>query len=1105
LHNFYIFTAKFAILSKSKKFYILQPSISLPNFSLQTMECMTMFLKKSRSVILMAMVFLSFTAMAQKTNFSAKGSVKDESGSPMVGVTVQLKGTQIATISDYDGNYNLTGTVSEGEYLLTASFVGYSNNAQKVQVSASNSTISMDFNMSPDVLNLDELVVTGNTSTTTRKQLGNNISVIKGENLKNSGTTSALGALQGKVMGAQITQNSGDPAGGISVRLRGASSINGSSDPLYIIDGIIVDNSSQNVINRNADAQGTSFAAGQNRLVDINSADIERIEVLNGASAAALYGARAANGVVQIFTKRGKSDKTRIEFSTGLITSQLRKQIPMTTVGQRFGKKGNDRLETAQDRLTLLTTVGLTEAQLIAQNVKYQKGGYTPRIFVNDQYPVTRYNYWDDLFQSATGTENNLSFSGGNDKTTYYASIGYFNNDGIMKNTNFKKYNLRLNLDQTLSSWAKLSFGLGANFSKSKDMPNGNNFFNPISSVFIIDNVWNLNERDANGQLKQVEQVRMNPLSILETFDITQQTYRTMGNLKLSLYPTKGLTIDLIGGGDIYSLQGNEYHPRVPYGGVSADFFPDGYVSLATDNVMLVNNDLNITYNTNLTNDLTSTSMAGYQIQYNRNQYAAQDGRDLAPFGSTIAAANNLFNRPVQSVAERLISGAFIQQTFGFKEQVFVTLAGRLDKSSVFASANQNNFYPKISGSWVLTDYLSNKDIISSVKLRAAYGQAGNLTGIGAYSRFDNYNLSSIGGLASITPSTTFANPSVRPEKMTETEFGGDFAFLKNRLGLSINVYNQKITDLLLTKPVPPSIGGTSIVTNVSSDSTYMSNKGLEIMLNGTIVKTKDFKWDLGILYNTNSNTVYGIDGGFFFLRGGGGTQAVITGQPFGVFYGTYYARDASGNKLKTTQGLFQPERGTQTTANYAQGIVDRGTDGQPKVTGAGSTELRKVIGSPVPKWTGSLNTNIMYKSFSLYALLDAVQGVDIYNWNRITSNNVGWGPLAEQELKGEVPRGTVASIAGGINGGRIQEEHIEDGSFVKIRELSLSYDFGKVNKVFENVNVSLIGRNLYSFDNYQGFDPEANSAGQSDRVRGDDFGAMPIPRTIMVRLGVKF
>lgn len=1061
------------------------------------------YLRKNQRSFLIILVFMSVSIfLTGQGKFSFKGTVTDESGSPVIGANIVLKGTQIGTISDIDGVYNLTGNVADGSYTVVVSYLGYASKSEKVEIVGGNNQI-LDFNLLPDALFLDEVVVTGNTSSTTRKQLGNSISVVKAENISKSGTTNALGALQGKVMGAQITQNSGDPAGGISVRLRGASSINGSSDPLYVIDGVIVDNSSQNVINRNADAMGTSFSAGQNRLVDINPNDIEKIEVLSGASAAALYGSRAGNGVIQIFTKRGKNEKTKITFNSNFMVNQLRKEIPMTTYGRRFGTPGNERLETAQDRLTILLNVGRTDAQLTAQGVNFTKAGYTPRTLVTDQYDVTRYNYWDDIFQTAFGTENNLSFSGGTEKTKYFASVGYYDNDGILKNTNFKKYNFRLNLDQELASWAKLSMGLSGSLSNSRDMPNGNNFFNPISGVFIIDNVWNLNDRDANGNLRQVEAVRVNPLSIIETFDITQRTHRTMGNVKLTLFPLDGLTVDIIGGGDLYSLEGNEYHPRLPYSGVSADFYPDGYVSFATDNVMLLNQDMNITYQKNITSDLTSTSMVGYQLMYNRNQFTAQDGRDVAPFGTTISAANNLFRRSVQNIGERFISGAFAQQTFGYKEQVFLTLAGRVDKSSLFAAENQNAFYPKISGSWVLSDYINNKKFLSSAKIRAAYGQAGNLTGIGNYDRFDNYPITSNNGIVNIIPSTQFANPSVRPERLTELEFGGDFAFFNNKIGLNINVYNQKTTDLLLTKPVPSSAGGTSIVTNVSSDSTYMSNKGFEIQLSANLMKTKDMEWNASVLYNRNDNKVFGIDGGFFYLRGGDGRQAVVSGQPFGVFYGTYYATDANGNRLLTNQGLFQPERGTQTTVE--QGTPERGADGQPKTTGTGSTELRKIIGSPIPKWTGSLGSDFRYKNLTFNLLVDAVMGFDVYNWNRITSNNVGWGPLAEQELKGEVPRGTVASVAGGINGGRINEEHVEDGSFVRIREIGVSYDLGKINKFCENLNFGISGRNLFSFDNYQGFDPEANSAGQSDKVRGDDFGAVPIPRSIIVRLGVTF
>jgi len=1064
---------------------------------------MIMYLHKKISFLGLVFVFLSFSSIAfGQGKFTVTGVVSDETGSPVIGANIMLKNTALGTITDVDGMYTLTGSVVDGTYQITVSYLGYSNVNATINISGG-SRIVQDFSLRPDALFLDEVVVTGTSANSTRRQLGNSISVVKAESLEKAGTTNALGALQGKVMGAQITQNSGDPAGGISVRLRGASSVNGSSQPLYVIDGIIVDNSSQNVINRNADAMGTSFSAGQNRLVDINPNDIERIEILSGASAAALYGARAGNGVIQIFTKRGSSQKTKIQYNTSMSISSLRNQVPMTEHGRRFGTPGNPRLETTQDRLTILLNLGRSDAVLTDQGVGFVKAGNAGRTLVTDQYDAQRYNYWDEIFQTAFGTENNLSFSGGTEKTKYFASLGYYDNEGILKNTNFKKYNFRLNLDQELASWAKLSMGLSGNLSRSKDMPNGNNFFNPISSVFIIDNVWDITERDANGQLRQVEAVRMNPLTPIETFDIRQNTHRTMGNIKLSLFPLDGLTVDIIGGGDLYSLQGNEYYPRVPYPGVAASFFPDGYISLASDNVMLLNQDLNITYQKDISSKLKSTSMVGYQIMYNKNQYTAQDGRDVAPFGTTISAANNIFGRPVQRIAERLISGVFASQTLGYNDEIYVTVAARMDRSSVFAIDNQNIVYPKISASWVLNDYIQNKSILSSAKLRAAYGQAGNLTGIGAYDRFDNYALSANGGFTTIIPPRVFANPSVRPERLTELEFGGDFAFLNNRIGLSVNMYNQKTTDLLLTKPVAPSIGGTNIVTNVSSDSTYIQNRGIEIMLNANVFKTKDMNWNIGAIYSRNDNKVFGIDGGFFYLRGGDGAQAVLTGHPFGAFYGTYYARDNNGDFLLTPQGLFQPERGVQTTV--LEGDVKRGADGQPLTTGTGSTELRQVIGSPIPKWTGSLFTDFTYKKLSFNVLFDAVMGFDVYNWNRITSNNVGWGPLAERELKGEVPRGTVASVAGGINGGRIMQEHVEDGSFVKLRELGISYELGKIIGVCENLSVGITGRNLLSFDNYQGFDPEVNSAGQSDRVRGDDFGALPIPRSFIFRLGITF
>ncbi len=1066
------------------------------------------------------LLLLPAALAAQSVPFSIKGSVTDERGEPLVGAVVSLAERRVGTSTDLRGFYALEGSVPEGTYTLVVSYVGYSTYRVPVEIRQGQALVQ-DVVLSGDILSLDEVIVTGNSPTSTRKQLGNAIGVVDGRSLEKAGSNNTLGALAGKVAGAQISQNSGDPGGGFTIRLRGVSSIKGNSDPLYIVDGVIVDNSSQNVINRSADAMTVGLAAGQNRLIDINPNDIERIEVLNGASAAALYGSRASNGVVQIFTKRGRSGKPIIEFSTSASLSQLRKKVFMTQYPKRFGVKGNDRLETNQDRLTILLTLGFTEQQLINQNIGYVKVGPANRILITDQYDVKRYDYQDLIFRDAFGTDNHLSVRGGNDRSNYFVSFGYSNNDGIIPNTNFTRYSARLRLNQELTSWATLSTGLSYARSGSRDMPNGNNFFNPISCMFIIDNVWDITERNADGTLKQVELVRVNPLSVIETFDITQRTNRIISDINLKLFPFKGLRVDYTLGLDNYGLQGNELHPRLPYAGVAATFFPDGYIGVATSNVSQLNSDLIISYETAIGEHITSTTTAGHQYQYGKNEFTGVEGRDLAPLIKNIAGASNLFNLPAQSIGEFALNGYFLQQTFGVKDQLFLTLAGRIDGSSYFSENNQNNFYPKASLSWVASELFRNSGLsnsISTLKLRSSYGKAGNLTGIGFYDRFNNYPGSNLTGFPALLPPFQLNNPDVAPEVMTEIEGGFDVALWRNRIGLSLTLYRQQIDNLAINRPLPPSIGGTSVVTNVGS----MTNRGVEVLLNAQPVRTTNFAWNVGINFSRNINEVSGVTG-ILSLRGSDGTQSVLSGQPFGVFFGRYYARNDDGSLLLTPQGLAQPERGlvipesqfneaslpTGALKNriYRYGgsvfIPMRDANGQPLTTG--TQELRKVLGNPFPDWVGTFITSLAYKKLTFNLQLDVSRGNDVYNWNRITSNNVGFGPLAEKELKGEVPRGYVASIAGGVTGQRIQEEHVEDGSYVKVREIGLTYDLGRIGRSVDNLSVSLWSRNLHSWDNYQGFDPETNSAGQNDRVRGDDFGNVPIPRMFGIRLSGRF
>ena len=1014
------------------------------------------------------------------------GKVAGSDGKGLSYISVVVSNTTFGGVTDGNGNYSFNADLRPGAYTLEFSGVGFKSQTQSLTV-ASETSYTSNISLEEDALKLDEVIVTGTNVRTSKKQLGNSISTINAKQLQNTGASNLTAILNGRVMGAQVTQNSGDPAGGISIKLRGVGSVFGSSEPLYIIDGVIVDNSSANVINLNADAQGAKIQTGANRLVDINPNDIERIEVINGAAAAAIYGSRASNGVVQIFTKRGRVGKAKVSLFTSLNFNSLRKRLEMNSVPFRFGIPGDARLSTTGDRLTTIAnltgTPGTGPAAL---------GGR----LIEAKYPVTRYDYQDDIFDNSMGTDNHLSVSGGTDKGTYYVSASYLKNDGIIRNTNFQRYGLNVRGDINVNKWAKVTAGALYTNSTSKDLPNGNNFFSPISTMTIIDNVWNINERDANGNLLAVEQVRMNPLSVIETYDLRTETNRSVADLKLNLTPIKGLNIDLTNGFDTYSQTGNTYQARIPYPAVSAAFFPDGYVSYARFNYFQWTFDGVASYKFNLLKDLQSTSSAGYSAQYIKTTYAAQEGRDLIPIVRTIGAAQNLFNLPIDNRAEQSIFGYFFQQTFGYKDKLFLTAAGRFDGSSAFSKDAQNIFYPKASLSYNISDedFWSRSKFSSwfnTLKLRTSYGKAGNLTGVGPYDRFISYlPITYTGG--GFGPRNSIGNEDIRPEIKTEWEGGADMQFFKGRLGLQFSLYSQKITDLILPFNIAPSNGATSLVDNIGE----MTNKGFELMITGTPVKGNDFRWDASLLYNKNDNEVTTLykNAGFIGLDATG-TQGVLEGYPVGVYYINYYARNDDGSLLLRDVNGFklpQVERGDAATNKPT-----RDANGQPS-----GTPLRKVLGDPNPDYTATFVNEFSYKNISLRIQLDRVSGFEVYNWDWITRNNVGNGKLAEKELNGEVPRGWVAAI-GGFIGPRIQEEHVQDGTFTKLREVALSYSLNKL-KFAESMKISLIGRNLISWDNYVGFDPEINASGQSV-IRGNDFGAFPIPRVFQISLTTNF
>ncbi len=1050
-------------------------------------------------------LFLPIFSWAQgsRVDFTLKGKVTDGTES-VIGASAVLQNTGLGAVTDVEGNYEIKGSLPAGAYQLLVSFVGKSAQSRQIDLVAGTSTYTADVTLGVDALNLTEVVVLGSSVLQERKQLGNAMTTVRADQLSRAGTGDAIQALQGKVAGAQISQNSGDPAGGISVRLRGAKSLLGSSEPLYVIDGVISNNGTVNLTNANVDGGSTS-ALGQNRMADINPNDIESLNVINGAAAAAIYGSRAANGVIVITTKRGKAGKPKIAFSAAISQSSLRKKSFMSTYGKQFHPNSiNDPAAAGYINPELSTLYPLAKAGNINTDVIDVWTGLVD---------VKRQDYQDQIFRPATGTDNNISISGGNDDTRYYGSLSYMKNEGIIQNTDFQRVSGRIRLDQKLSNWLNVSAGLMYANSSTNELPNGNVFFSPINSINITNNIFTLDAKDASGNYQAVERLaRINPLSIIDGVKNSQITNRTIADLQFTAHPMEGLTLSYLFGIDNANQLGRNYSPIYPYA-VNVAYFNKGYVANNTAITSLINNDFTATY-AKAFGKLTTSTVAGFNHQYSHDQISITEGRDLAPFVSTVNGASVVL-APRFADVPSVLMGGFIQETFGYADRLFLTLAGRVDASSRFPTETRTNFYPKVGLSYVVSNepfFNDLKNTIDKLRLRASWGQSGNLTGLGAYDRFNLFNTVSFNGLTGINARTALADPNIKVEKNEELELGAEFSLFKDMVTVGFSWYKQTAKDLLLNVSTAPSQGGSSIKTNAGT----LENKGYELTLGFTPIKTNKMTLNVFGTYSRNDNLVTYVPFGATSIPNPAGAPIyLIQGAPVGVMYGTFYARDASGNILTrpikvngingTTTSVItqlpQVERGAPQNTLTSPFVYNayRDANGQAVITGTNATAQRKIIGNPNPRNIWSTGLNFTYGHIAVRGLLDAVSGVEMFNADKRTRNNVGSGYLAEQELRGEVPRGTIAALAG------IEEWRVDDASFVKLRELSLSYSFGKVIKGMSDLEVGITGRNLYSWDNYFGYDPETNAGGQSSVLRGIDFGNVPIPRTIVMSLKANF
>ncbi|VAW29061.1 Outer membrane TonB-dependent transporter, utilization system for glycans and polysaccharides (PUL), SusC family, partial [hydrothermal vent metagenome] len=572
-----------------------------------------------RGMLFVVLLMSGTNMLAQNASYTVMGKIMEESSDiPVIGATVQIENTNFGTITDADGNFKFDVLLEPRDYTLTVRSVGYGSLTKNISL-GNNTEVNLNLSMATDILSLSEVIVTGSGGLTEKKKLGNSISTMDGAEIAGSGAVDVTGSLSGKMAGIQVMQNSGDPAGGVSVRLRSASTVNGSSDPLYIIDGVIVNNNSTNVL-------GVASVV-QNRLSDISPEDIDRIEVIKGAAAAAIYGSRASNGVVQIFTKKGTSGKPKITFTTSVNFNSLRKKREFNETPLNWV---NPRPDTE------------TEA-------------------------ATRYDYQDMIFENSMGTDNYISISGGKGDTKYFSSISYLFNEGIMKNTDFSRVSGRIRVDQRINDWASFSVGSYISRSHSNDKPNGG-YGRGVLQTFLFSNNVVDPTPDADGNYPSMTFLP-NILEYLETFDYQQVNNRSISDLQINLAPMKGLTINYIMGYDNAQSTGTRYVP------IGTNTVPLGESGVSTINTFQFNSDINAVYDTDFGSDFTSTTAFGYSWQQDKTEATSVSASGLVLGVETTIGAAIISTNDFRS--ERSFWGGYVQQTFGYKDKIFLTGAAR--------------------------------------------------------------------------------------------------------------------------------------------------------------------------------------------------------------------------------------------------------------------------------------------------------------------------------------------------------------------------------------------------------------------------------------------
>jgi len=1007
---------------------------------------------KKNNVFLRVLIFCFFFliqqfCIAQIT--SVKGRVTNENKVPLDGVNIIVKQSGKGTTTNNDGEF--TVALSAGD-VLTISAIGYLSQEVKYNGEAS---ISVVLKLSQK--QLGEVIVIG-YGTRRKSEITGSITSIKGERLLETPIANLGQGLQGRVAGLQVTQNSSAPGGNLSVRIRGTNSINGTSEPLYVIDGIQIANSG-----------GINDVSP---LSTINPNDIESIEVLKDASATAIYGARGANGVILISTKRGRNGATRITFDSYFGTQEITKKIEMLNASE---------FATLENQI-YATTIYPDPASL-GQGVNWQ----------------------DLVYRKAPIQSHQLSITGGSEKTQLAISGNYFNQDGIVLNSNFKRYSLRANIDHKINDRIKIGTSILGSFSNNNSIPTGLTTIDrdiataslvgaalgapPTLQPYASDGVSILPfGNQFNGRYREVA----NPLGLAAILNQTA-IKRTLANLYGEVKILEGLTYRASFNVDFQSNLNDFYSPRyiVNTSDLNAG---SGTAGKGNSNSTLLLHESILSY-AKIFKEIHSFKLTGvFATQsnlFNSNSITASG----LPNDATVNEAVNLaVNRNVSSFRSKERLDSYLGRIhYGFKDRYFIDITGRVDGASKFGKNNKYGFFPAVSAAWRIIEepFVKNISWLSDLKLRASYGVTGNAGAIGPYQSLalagpgSNYQFNHIYTIG-ISP-TGIANPDLKWEKSLQSDIGLDIGLFNNRVSFIIDAYYKKTQDLLFVKSLPLSSGYQSISGNFAG----IENKGIEFATDAKIMDGK-FKWNLSANLTINRNKVTDLDGGVTnekFLT----TQTIIkVGEPLGLF------------KTFVFDGIYQtgepilPGSGSRTG-----GVKVRDINKDGSITSADQV----IAGNPNPDFIFGFSTSFSYKNFDLSTFFTGSQGNDIYNLSRYSFENpLGQGNVVKGLVNRWSPANPSNEYVSGFQGGRlpISDRYMEDGSFIRCKNITLGYKFPAIKGIY-NARVYISANNLFLISKYSGYDPEVNTYGNSNTTIGVDNLVYPNSRSFLAGIQVTF